>query len=66
MPARKRLSLKEKANILEKSLKPNFDKENGIGKTCLYKTLKEKDNILSMNLKKSNVNSRKSAKSLLS
>ena len=46
MPARKRLSFKEKANILEESLKPNFDKEkickeNGIGKTCLYKILQE-------------------------
>ena len=27
MPARKRLSFKEKSNILEESLKPNFAKE---------------------------------------
>ena len=41
------ISFKEKLNILEESLKPNFDKEkickeNGIGKTCLYKILQEK------------------------
>ena len=46
------LSFKEKANILEESVKPNFDKEKnckeyGIGETCLYKIFKEKDTILS-------------------
>ena len=58
---RARLSFKEKFDICELSLKPNFDKDEimkryGIGKSCLYNTLKQKESILKMNSSKNNAN----------
>ena len=58
---RTRLSFKEKFDICELSLKPNFDKDEimkkyGIGKSCLYSTLKQKESILKMNYSKNNAN----------
>ena len=56
MSSRKRLNFKEKAKILEEyskqADKEKICKEFGIGKTCLYQILKDKDTILSMNDKK--------------
>ena len=60
---RTRLSFKEKFDICELSLKPNFDKDEimkkyGIGKSCLYNILKQKESVLKMNCSKNNANSK--------
>ena len=65
---RTRLSFKEKSEICELSLQANFDKEKimdkyGIGKSCLYNTLKQKDSILKMNISKQSGNFKKFSKS---
>ena len=65
MSSRKRLNFKEKAKILEEyskqADKEKICKEFGIGKTCLYQILKDKDTILSMNDKKNSANAKKFA-----
>ena len=65
---RTRLSFKEKSEICELSLLADFDKEKimekyGIGKSCLYNTLKQKDSILKMNISKQSGNFKKFSKS---
>ena len=65
---RTRLSFKEKQEICELSLQSDFDKEKimdkyGIGKTCLYSTLKQKDSILKKNTSKHSANFKKFSKS---
>ena len=61
---RTRLSFIEEYENCELSMKPNFDKDQimekyGIGKSCLYSTLKQKESILKMNSSKNSANFKK-------
>ena len=60
---------KEKTNVLEKIYEYKFDKnkvckESAISKTCLYKILREKDTIISMNVLVFDINKLKISENL--